>query len=174
LRAETALTGCFPFLNPPARSGLLPSHPKEWPLRSESSMMPGMWICADCNQLVPNPVNRKCPNGHAMADLLILGATVENTFGKSFLRAFLIALGIAALIILSRFFLPEKTVGHILGMALVFMTAVGVVALLRALKWKRQHGPVSRLVPRALGTGLGCILAGGGLLAIGFVLGMIN
>jgi hypothetical protein len=137
-------------------------------------MMRGMWICLVCNQLVPNPVNRKCPNGHGLSDLLILGSTVENTVGKSFLRAFLISLGIVALMILSRAFLPEKTVGHILGMALVFITAVGVVALLRALKWKRGRGPVTRLVPRALGTGLGCILAGGGLLAIGFVLGMIN
>jgi hypothetical protein len=133
-----------------------------------------MWICPYCNQLVPNPVNRKCPNGHAMEELLILGWTVENTLGKSFLRAFLISLGIAVLIMLSRFFLPEKTVGHSLGMALVFITSVGVVALWRALKWKRQGGPVTRLIPRAVGTGLGYILVGGGLLATGFAIGMIN
>jgi len=137
-------------------------------------MMPRMWICTTCNQTVPNPVKSRCPNGHAMVELLMLGSTVENTLGKSFLRSFLISLGIAAIMILSRAFLPEKTVGHILGMALVFITAVGVVALLRALKWRRQRGPVTRLVPRALGIGLGFVLVGGGLLAIGFVLGMIT
>lgn len=133
-----------------------------------------MWICPVCNQLVPDPVNRKCPNGHGLSDPLVLGSTIENTLGKSFIRAFLSCLAIAVLAILSRFFVPEKTVGHILGMILVFLIAIGVVALLRALKWKRQGGPVTRLVPRALGTGLGCILAGGGLLAIGFALQMIH
>jgi hypothetical protein len=95
---------------------------------------------------------------------------VSRSFGKAFLGC----LAIVALIILSRFFVAEKTVGHVLGMALVFFIAVAVVALLRALKWKRQGGPVTRLAPRAFGTGLGCILAGGGLLAIGFALDMIR
>ncbi len=133
-----------------------------------------MWICPYCNTAVPNPVNRKCPNGHGLADPIVLGFTVEQTASKSFIKAFLICLAAAVLVILSRSFLPEKTVGHVLGMALVFFIAVGVVALLRALKWKRQGGPVTRLAPRALGTGLGCLVAGGGLLALGFGLDMIR
>lgn len=142
-------------------------------MRRKAYYLP-VWICPVCNQLVPNPVRRKCPNGHGLADPMVLGFTAEQTAGKSFVKAFLLCLGIVALIILSRLFVPEKTLGHIIGMILVFFAAFGVVALLRAFKWKRQGGPVVRLAPRALGTGLGCILAGGGLLAIGFALQLIN
>jgi len=172
--AETALTGCFPRLYPPDPLGTLPSHPKAWPLRGVKRYHPPVYICPYCNHLVPHPVNRKCPNGHALFDGRIMGSTNEQPAAKAFVRTFLACLGIVALVILSRFFLPEKTVGHILGMILVFMIAAGIVALLRALKWKRQGIPVARLVPRALGTGFGCILAGGGLLALGFALQMIH
>lgn len=105
---------------------------------------------------------------------MVLGFTTEQSAGKSFVKAFLICIAAAVLVILSRLFVPEKTLGHVLGLVLVFFIAFGVVALLRALKWKRQGGPVLGLVPRAFGTGLGCVLAGGGLLAIGFALAMIG
>jgi hypothetical protein len=137
-------------------------------------MIPRMWICPDCNQLVPSPVNRKCPNGHALFDGRILSPAREQSFGRAFVTAAGVCLGIAILIVGSRLFFPDAAVGHVLGLTLVAFIVAGVVGLLRGLRWKRQGGPVSRLAPRAFGMALGCILAGGGLLAIGFALGLAH
>jgi hypothetical protein len=49
-----------------------------------------------------------------------------------------------------------------------------ILALFRGLKWKRQGGAVARLVPRATGMAAACILAGGGLFALGLALGLIR
>jgi hypothetical protein len=131
-----------------------------------------VWICPDCNQLVPSPVNRKCPKGHALFDGRIMSFTSEQSFGRAFFMAVGVCLGIAILIVGSRLVFPEPAVGHVLGLTLVAFIVAGIVGLLRGLRWKRQGGPVSRLAPRAFGMALGCILAGGGLLTLGFALGL--
>jgi hypothetical protein len=137
-------------------------------------MIPRMWICPDCNQLVPSPVKRKCPNGHALWDGGILSPTREQSVGRAFIMAAGICLLIAILIVGSRVVFPEAAVGHVLGLALVAFIVAGIVGLLRGCRWKSQGGPVSRLAPRAFGMALGCILAGAGLLAIGFALGLAH
>ena len=133
-----------------------------------------MYICPVCNQLVPNPVKGKCPNGHGLFDGNIMASTREQPAGRAFVTAVLVGLAIAALVILSRFFLPEKYVAHMTGMTLVFFIAFGIFVLLRGMKWRRTGGPVARLAPRAFGAGLGYILTGAGLLALGFALGRLQ
>jgi hypothetical protein len=162
------------MFNPPARSGLAPSHPQGRlaSLRKETRYHPPVYICPVCNREVPHPVKRKCPDGHVLWDDRLMASTVERPAGIAFVRAFLACLAIAAAIIAGRFFVAEKTVAHILGLTLVIFIAAGIVALMRALTWQRRGGPVSRLVPHAVGAGLGRLLAGGGMLAIGFILGM--
>ncbi|MGB9069397.1 MAG: hypothetical protein WCC21_12590 [Candidatus Acidiferrales bacterium] len=137
-------------------------------------MIPRMWICPDCNQLVPSPLKGKCPNGHALWDGGILSPTREQSVGRAFIMAAGICLVIAILIVGSRVVFPEAAVGHVLGLTLVAFIVAGIVGLLRGLRWKRKGGPASRLAPRAFGMALGCILAGGGLLAIGFALGLAH
>lgn len=129
-----------------------------------------VYICPVCNQLVPNPVKGKCPNGHGLFDGNIMASTREQPAGRAFVIAVLIGLGITALVILSRFFFPEKNVAHMMGLTLVFFIAFGVFVLLRGMKWRRTGGPVARLAPRAFGAGLGYLLTGAGLLALGFAL----
>jgi len=48
-----------------------------------------------------------------------------------------------------------------------------ILALFRGLKWKRQGGAVARLVPRATGMAVACIL-GGGPFALGMALDLIR
>jgi hypothetical protein len=138
-------------------------------------MIPRMWICPVCNQLVPNPVNRKCQNGHGLFDGGIFSSTVEKSAGKSFLMAFLVCLGILVAVIGVNALIPSHPLGkNAPGYPLVTFIVVGILALLRALKWKRQGGPVARLVPRAVGTGLACLLTGAVPFAAGVALGLIH
>lgn len=115
-----------------------------------------MWICADCNQLVPNPVNRKCPNGHGLFDRRIFGSTKEvmATSLRNTVITCVAITGVAAL--LRIFFTAENTAAPIVMLFTAFVV-VGAVAFARALHWRRQGGPVLRLVPRANGVALGCI-----------------
>jgi hypothetical protein len=134
-----------------------------------------VWICPDCNQLVPNPVKRKCPNGHALFDGRIMASTTEQSAAKSFLSAFLVCLGILVAVAGLNALIPGQPLGkNALGYPLVAFIVAGVVALLRGLKWKRQGGPVARLVPRAIGTGLAYIIAGAAPFAAGIALGLIH
>lgn len=133
-----------------------------------------MWICPYCNQPVPNPANRKCPNGHGLFDARIMGSTVEKTAGKSFIAALLTCLALAVAVTSINGLWPSGPLRGALGYVLVAFIAFGVVALLRGLKWKRQGGPVVRLAPRAFGTGAGCIAAGAGLFTLGFVYDLIH
>jgi hypothetical protein len=124
-------------------------------------MIPRMWICPDCNQLVPNPVNRKCPNGHGLFDGKIFSFTEEQSGAKAFVNAFLVCLVIFVAVTSANALLPGHPLGkNAAGYPLVIFAAFGISALFRAWKWKRQGGPVLRLVPRAVGTGLGSLLAG--------------
>ena len=135
-----------------------------------------MWICPLCNQLEPNPVNRKCRNGHGLADATIFAvATVEKPAWKAFINAALVCIGVTIAVAVGNALIPGQPLGkNALGYPLVFFMALGVVALRRAFKWSRQGGPVTRLVPRAVGMGLGCILTGAGLFALGLNLGLFH
>ena len=53
-----------------------------------------MYICPQCNQLVPDPINRKCPRGHLLSDRHLLGPTREQSFGASFFNALIACVGV--------------------------------------------------------------------------------
>ena len=131
-----------------------------------------MYICTQCNQLVPDPANRKCPRGHLMTDRQLFFPTRELSFGASFLKAFgvCIAIFLATTALLALLKKPGSYAGYVL---IAFIVA-GILAFTRALKWKNQGGPVARLAPRATGMGVACILAGGGLFALGVALDLIR
>jgi hypothetical protein len=131
-----------------------------------------VYICTQCNQLVPDPVKGKCPRGHLLTDRHLLGATRQQSFVESFLKTlgacvviFLATAGVLALL---------KKPGSSAGYVLVAFVAAGILVLFRGLKWKRQGGAVARLVPRATGMAVACILAGGGLFALGLALDLIR
>ena len=131
-----------------------------------------MYICPQCNQPVPDPIKSKCPRGHLLYDRHLLGSTQERSFGASFFNALLACIAIflattAALALLKK---PGSSAGYVL----IAFIAAGILVLLRGLKWKRQGGAVARLVPRATGMAVACILAGGGLFALGIALNLIR
>jgi hypothetical protein len=131
-----------------------------------------VYICTRCNQLVPNPVKGKCPRGHLLTDPHLLGGTREQSFGEAFFKTLgaciVIVLATAAILALLK--KPASSAGYVL----VAFIALGILALFRGLKWKRQGGAVARLVPRASGMAAACILAGGGLFALGIALDLIR
>lgn len=131
-----------------------------------------MYICTQCNQLVPDPVNGKCPRGHLLTDRHLLGPTRELSFGVSFLKAFgvCIAVFLATTAVLALLKKPSSSAGYVL---IAFIVA-GILAASRALKWRSQGGPVARLAPRAAGMAVACILAGGGIFALGVTLDLIR
>jgi hypothetical protein len=134
-----------------------------------------VWICPDCNQLVPNPVNRKCPRGHALFDGRIMAFTAEQSAPKAFFSAILVCLGILVAVIGINALIPGQPLGkNAAGYPLLAFIVAGILALLRALKWKRQGGPVARLVPRAVGIGFACLLAGAAPFGAGIALGLIH
>jgi len=131
-----------------------------------------VYICTQCNELVPNPVKGKCPRGHLLADRQLFFATREMSFGASFLKT----LGVCIVIFLATtatLALLKKS-GSWAGYVLIALIVAGILALFRALKWRNQGGPVARLAPRAAGIAVACILAGGGLFALGIALALIR
>ena len=131
-----------------------------------------MYICPQCNQLVPNPVKGKCPRGHLLTDRQLFFPTRELSFGASFLKTLgiCIVIFLAATASLALLKKPGSSAGYVLIAFIVF----GILALFRALKWRNQGGPVSRLAPRAAGVAVACILAGSGLFALGVALDLIR
>jgi len=131
-----------------------------------------MYICPQCNQPVPNPVESKCPRGHLLYDRHLLGSTQERSFGASFFNALIacVVIFLATTAVLALLKKPGSAAGYIL----VAFIVAGILVLFRGLKWKRQGGAVARLVPRATGMAVACILAGGGLFAVGIALNLIR
>lgn len=133
-----------------------------------------MWVCPVCNQLVPNPVKRKCANGHGLFDGRIFASTKEVSFTSSFFSA-LTACVIIFIAVAALGTLLAKTSASALDASLLLAFVVfGFFGFLRARKWSRQGGPVARLVPRAYGMAAGCALAGGVPFAIGIMHGLIH
>jgi hypothetical protein len=131
-----------------------------------------VYICAQCNELVPNPVEGKCPRGHLLTDRQLFFATRELSFGASFLKT----LGVCIVIFLATTagLALLKKPGSSAGYVLIAFIVAGILALVRALKWRNQGGPVARLAPRVAGIAVACILAGGGLFALGVALALIR
>ena len=132
-----------------------------------------MYICTQCNQLVPDPVKGKCPRGHPLTDHHLLGSTREQSFGESFFKT----LGACIVLFLATTAaatLLKKSAGTWAGYILVMFIVAGIIVLFRGLKWKRQGGAVARLAPRATGMAVACLLAGGGLFALGIALNLIR
>ena len=131
-----------------------------------------VYICTQCNQLVPDPVKGKCPRGHLLTDRHLFGATREMSFGESFLKTLgtCIVIFLVTAAVLALLKKPSSSAGYVL----VALIVVGILALFRGLKWKRQGGAVARLVPRATGMAVACILAGGELFALGLALNLIH
>ena len=131
-----------------------------------------MYICTQCNQLVPDPVKGKCPRGHLLTDRHLLGATREQSFGESFFKTLgtCIAIFLATTAVLALLKKPGSSAGYVL----VAFIVAGILALTRALKWRNQGGPVGRLAPRAAGMAVACMIAGGGLFALGIALDLIR
>jgi len=130
-----------------------------------------VWVCPDCNQLVPEPMKgKRCPNGHGLFDRRIFGSTQEQSFGRAFLSALVTsAILLALLIAIFDAFLARGAAVTLSGMALFLFAYLGVAAFLRGRHWKRQGGPVTRLVPRANGMAAGYIAAVAALLIVGFI-----
>ena len=130
-----------------------------------------MWICPDCNKIVPEPMKGKqCPKGHGLFDRRIFGATSEQTFGRAFFSALFTA-AILLVLLISFFdaFLARGAAVTLSGMALFLFAYLGVAAFLRGRHWNNQGGPVTKLVPRANGMAAGYLAAAVGLLIIGFI-----
>ena len=119
-----------------------------------------MYICPICNAEVPDPVDRKCRNGHGLFDGRIAGTTQELSFVAAFVWALVIGLALTALTGALKYVLPASTFGAVSAGLLVAFIIVGVTAILRGFKWLRQGGPVRRLASRAFGTGIGCLCCG--------------
>ena len=135
-----------------------------------------MWVCPDCNQLVPEPMKgKRCPKGHGLFDRRIFGATSEQTFGRAFLSALLTA-AIFMILLIAFFdaFLARNAAVGLSGMAIFLFVYLGVAAFLRGRHWKRQGGPVARLVPRANGMAAGYLAAAAALLIVGFIANAVH
>lgn len=133
-----------------------------------------MWICPICNQLVPNPVNRKCPNGHGLFDGRIMGNTKEQSFTAAFFNTLIACVVMFAAITGLGALLTKTPAATFAGLTLVTFIVVGILGFLRGRTWARQGGPVARLVPRANGMAAACVLAGGASFAAGIALGLIH
>ena len=133
-----------------------------------------MWICADCNQLVPDPVNRKCPKGHGLFDRRIFGSTKEVTAGTSFRNTLIVCIVIAALAAVSRAWLTVENTTAIVVMVMVAFAVAGMTGFARGNHWQKQGGAVLRLVPRANGMALGCFAAVVLLIALAFAVSALR
>jgi hypothetical protein len=130
-----------------------------------------MYICTECNRLVADPVNRKCPAGHPLWDRHLIGFTREMSFGASFFFTLMACLAIYAAVAAAGAFLPKSQTPFALFVLVAFAVA-GILVFFRAMKWRRQGGAVTRLVPRANGMALAAILAGPGLFVLAGLLSL--
>jgi hypothetical protein len=124
-----------------------------------------MYICTACNRLVPDPVNRKCPAGHPLWDLHLIGYTREQSFRASLFYTMIACLGILGVVAAIGAVVPKLQTPFVF-VALISFAIAGILALFRGMKWRRQGGDVTRLVPRANGMALAAIMAGPGLFVL--------
>jgi hypothetical protein len=132
-----------------------------------------MWICPDCNTLAPNPVKKKCINGHPLWNGHIMGPTREQSFGTAFITAFIVALLVFLAALAASRFRPD-IIGpdNIRLWVPAMIAACGLDGLWHGRAWSRRQ-PSRRLAPRAFGMGCGCLAAAAASLAVGGVLGRL-
>jgi len=118
-----------------------------------------MWICPVCNTQPPNPVNKKCVNGHALWNSHIMGPTREQPFGAAFGTAFVVAILIALAVVAASRFRPDIIGPGILFLVPVALAGCGLDGLWHGAAWNRKGNPARRLAPRAFGMGCGCLAA---------------
>ena len=118
-------------------------------------------------------MGRKCPKGHGLFDAGIMGATRERSFIASFFNAILACAVILAAAASAGALLSKSNTAWV-AVALIAFTIAGILSLLRGRRWKKQGGAVARLVPRANGMALACLLAGAGLFVIGTAVELIR
>ena len=75
-----------------------------------------VYICTQCNKLVPDPVKGKCPRGHLLRDRDLFFATSELSFGASFLKTLgvCIVIFLAATAVLALLKKPSSSAGYVL------------------------------------------------------------
>ena len=113
---------------------------------------------------------RRCRKGHGLFDRRIFGATNEQSFGRAFFSALITAaIFLALLIAIFDAFLARNAAIPLSGMAMFAFAYLGLAAFLRGRHWKREGGPVARLVPRANGMAVGYIAAVVALLIVGVI-----
>jgi hypothetical protein len=131
-----------------------------------------MYVCAKCNSLVDHPQKRwwsgwrYCPNGHVLF-VRGLGASLEQSLGKSFLKGLIPSIIVFGLIVVTLAAAPDyppNLQAHRGAMAASagFCVALlyllwGLMLLRKARAWAGQAGPVQRLVTHAKGRAYGFI-----------------
>jgi len=126
-----------------------------------------VWVCPDCNQLVPEPMNgKRCPNGHGLFDRRIFGSTQEQSFGRAFVNTLITCVIVFAVAATLSALLTATPATTISGIALFAFAYFAVSAFLRGRHWNTQGGPVTKLVPRANGMAAGYLAAAACLLIV--------
>ena len=129
-----------------------------------------MYVCPKCNSLVDQPKRRwwsgwRCPRGHVLY-VRGLGRSLEQSFWKSFLKAFARSIGVFFLIVFTLAAAPDvpgrlravmaPSVGIVVA---IFYLFVVLILLKKAHVWAGRAGPVQRLVTHARGRAYGFIAA---------------
>jgi hypothetical protein len=132
-----------------------------------------MWICPECNSLVPYPVKRKCPRGHPLWDFHIFGTTEEKSFGAGFGKGLAVGLFWVIGALAASYFMPgifgdNARIGAVAGLIVIAFDSFW-----QGHKWRRQGGPALHLVPAARGVALGCVAALAIVVAIGYAAGQV-
>ena len=136
-----------------------------------------MYVCPKCNSLVDQPRRRRwssgrryCANGHVLY-VRGLGPSLEQSFWKSFLRAWARAVIIFSIIALTLAVAPDyprqmlerhartQAPAGAGFMVAIFYSFVGLRLLGKAHVWAAQSGPVQSLVPHARGRAYGFLAA---------------
>lgn len=102
-----------------------------------------------------------------------MGSTTEKSFTSSFFSAIL-ACAVILVAAASAGALLSKSNTAWVAVALVAFTLAGILGYSRGRRWKNQGGAVAKLVPRANGMALACLLAGAGLFIVGVAFDLIR
>ena len=131
-----------------------------------------MYVCLKCDLLVDQPRKRwwsgwrYCPNNHVLY-VRGLGASLEQSFWKSFVKGFVPSIIVFFWIVLAlaagsdyHKSPPLRSVAPFIGIwVAIFYLVWGLILLRRADAWAERAGPIQRLVPHAKGRACGFLAA---------------
>ena len=133
-----------------------------------------MYVCPKCNSLVDQPERRwwsgwrYCANGHVLY-VRCLGASLEQSFWKSFLKGFVPSIIVFGSIVLTFGTAPDyppNLAAHRASAAASMGFVVAIFYLLNGLNlarkvhlWAGRAGPLQRLVTHARGRAYGFLAA---------------